>query len=498
MKTVLQAVARYWKKLDKPLLFAAMLCSALSVVLLYSIYINHTLSEIDDDDYIIQLVAVGIGVLSVLVLAAIDYHKIARLWFVYAPIALILVLLTFTSLGYRRAGADDQAWLQLGSVTLQPSEILKLAFILTFSLHLAKDEENMNRPLHMLLLILHGCMPIGLVFLQGIEMGGLQMKRDKLTFLIAELILIVLAAFFIHKIFQEDVAQKRVAVILQNSGDTRWEGVINGLKQSAKTNNLHLIICNTDDIVSAQDERELIEEQLENDVDAFILCPAPGADTKEMLDWLGEQKKPFVLLTEDVYTGEQPEASGYATVKPDNYQIGYTLGTQLITQDEDGLKGKRIGVIAGRSKTEASVNRIQGLKDALEKQDCEIAWEYNEESDTDICAVVDAQESVDYMVVMDTQALDTLGEHAENGVYKDAKIFGVGTSMKSIALLDAGQVQCLVIPDGYGIGYESVEEIEKELTRTFYTLKSHEKEVKVIYKEDLFSDEIERFLYSYE
>ena len=324
------------------------------------------------------------------------------------------------------------------------------------------------------------------------------MKRDKLTFLIAELILIVLAAFFIHKIFQEDVAQKRVAVILQNSGDTRWEGVINGLKQSAKTNNLHLIICNTDDIVSAQDERELIEEQLENDVDAFILCPAPGADTKEMLDWLGEQKKPFVLLTEDVYTGEQPEASGYATVKPDNYQIGYTLGTQLITQDEDGLKGKRIGVIAGRSKTEASVNRIQGLKDALEKQDCEIAWEYNEESDTDICAVVDAQESVDYMVVMDTQALDTLGEHVENGVYKDAKIFGVGTSMKSIALLDAGQVQCLVIPDGYGIGYESVEEIEKELTRTFYTLKSHEKEVKVIYKEDLFSDEIERFLYSYE
>ena len=324
------------------------------------------------------------------------------------------------------------------------------------------------------------------------------MKRDKLTFLIAELILIVLAAFFIHKIFQEDVAQKRVAVILQNSGDTRWEGVINGLKQSAKTNNLHLIICNTDDIVSAQDERELIEEQLENDVDAFILCPAPGTDTKDMLDWLGEQKKPFVLLTEDVYTGEQPEASGYATVKPDNYQIGYTLGTQLITQDEDGLKGKRIGVIAGRSKTEASVNRIQGLKDALEKQDCEIAWEYNEESDTDICAVVDAQESVDYMVVMDTQALDTLGEHAENGAYKDAKIFGVGTSMKSIALLDAGQVQCLVIPDGYGIGYESVEEIEKELTRTFYTLKSHEKEVKVIYKEDLFSDEIERFLYSYE
>lgn len=323
------------------------------------------------------------------------------------------------------------------------------------------------------------------------------MKRDKLTFLIAELILIVLAAFFIHKIFQEDVAQKRVAVILQNSGDTRWEGVINGLKQSAKNNNLHLIICNTDDIVSAQDERELIEEQLENDVDAFILCPAPGEDTKEMLDWLGEQK-PFVLITEDAYMSNPADTSRYATVKPDNYEIGYTLGTQLIRKDGAQLNGKKIGVIAGRAETEASVNRIQGLKDAISGYDCEIAWEYNDENDADICAVVDAKKAVDYMVVMDTGALDTLGEMSQNGEYNGAKIYGVGTSMKSISLLDGGHVQCLVIPDGYGIGYESVLEISHKLTKAFYSVKSHEKEVKVIYKEDLFSDEIERFLYSYE
>ena len=167
MKSILQAVARYWRKLDKPLLFSALLCSILSVLLLYSIYVNHVLAEIDDDDYIVQLIAVGIGVASVLILAAIDYHKIARFWFIYAPIALILVLLTFTPLGYQRSGADDQAWLQIDSITLQPAEILKLALILTFSLHLAKDEENMNRPFHMLLLILHGCLPMGLVVLQG-------------------------------------------------------------------------------------------------------------------------------------------------------------------------------------------------------------------------------------------------------------------------------------------------------------------------------------------
>lgn len=147
------------------------------------------------------------------------------------------------------------------------------------------------------------------------------MKKSKITFLIAELFLVVIAGFFIHQIFRENVPQKRVAVILSNSGDKRWDGLINGLKQSADVNDVHLIICNTDDIESAQDEKELIDEQLENDVDAFIICPAPGEDTSDMLGQLGDV--PFVLITQDAYS--EDGASGFVTIKPDNYKIGYTL-----------------------------------------------------------------------------------------------------------------------------------------------------------------------------
>lgn len=85
----------------------------------------------------------------------------------YAPAALFLVLLTFTGLGLQRAGADDRAWLNLGFTTIQPSELLKLAFIFTFSFHLSKDEANINRPLHLLLILIHAAVPIGLIVLQG-------------------------------------------------------------------------------------------------------------------------------------------------------------------------------------------------------------------------------------------------------------------------------------------------------------------------------------------
>lgn len=61
---------------------------------------------------------------------------------------------------------------------------------------------------------------------------------------------------------------------------------------------------------------------------------------------------------------------------------------------------------------------------------------------------MDSLEAVDYIAAMDTEALDTLGENAENGYYKGAEIYGVGTSMKSVALLDYNKIKCLVVPDG--------------------------------------------------
>ena len=52
--------------------------------------------------------------------------------------------------------------------------------------------------------------------------GGMHMKKNKITFFAMELILLVLALFFVWKIFIQNVPEKRVAVILPESGDQRW------------------------------------------------------------------------------------------------------------------------------------------------------------------------------------------------------------------------------------------------------------------------------------
>ena len=106
-----------------------------------------------------------------IVISKIDYELICRGWPFMAAVALGLMALTFTSLGRNVAYTDDTAWLTLPlgpyTTTFQPAELMKIVFIVTFAKHLTAVHDHINRPLTVLLLCLHGALPIGLVFLQG-------------------------------------------------------------------------------------------------------------------------------------------------------------------------------------------------------------------------------------------------------------------------------------------------------------------------------------------
>jgi len=165
MKSAFNELKNQHRHLDYGLLLAVIICSAVSSMLIYSIHANKVLESVGASYYRTQIISALMGLFAALIISLINYKKLARLWFLYVPVSVVLVLLTFTGLGYKRA--DDQAWLNLGFIQIQPSEVLKLAFILSFAYHLSRVEENMNKPVHMALLCLHGLVPIALVGGQG-------------------------------------------------------------------------------------------------------------------------------------------------------------------------------------------------------------------------------------------------------------------------------------------------------------------------------------------
>ena len=119
----------------------------------------------------VQIVCSVLGIVVAILMSMIDYEYLCAYWFVWAGVALLLMLLTYTPLGLNVAGTDDTAWLALkiGSfqLTFQPSELMKIAFIVTFSVHLTRVQDSIHRFKTLFFLCLHAMVPIGLIFLQG-------------------------------------------------------------------------------------------------------------------------------------------------------------------------------------------------------------------------------------------------------------------------------------------------------------------------------------------
>lgn len=172
-KRVFRCVLAYLKRLDKSLMLLTLVLCGLGILLLYSLSVNSetqtiTNATVDSGTVRTQLMAICVGLGVSLVLAGLDYRWFAKLWYIYIPLTVGLTLLTFTGLGASGlAGADDRAWIDLGFMTIQPAEFMKLAVILSLSYHCYKTREFFNNPLNILLVCIHGGIPALLVMLQG-------------------------------------------------------------------------------------------------------------------------------------------------------------------------------------------------------------------------------------------------------------------------------------------------------------------------------------------
>lgn len=167
----------YWVKdfikgTDKILLGLCMILSAVGTVMVYSATrVNLTEDQIISRDAKTMFLAVMMGICVSLVISYFDYEAVTRLWPIIAIICLGLMLSLFV-IGSSPEGRDDAiSWIKLGSFYFQPSELLKIGFIITFSVHLESVGSEINKLKNVILLGIHAMIAIGLVVLTG-DMGS--------------------------------------------------------------------------------------------------------------------------------------------------------------------------------------------------------------------------------------------------------------------------------------------------------------------------------------
>lgn len=154
----------YFRDTDKPLILfslAATLFGCLAVL-------SATMYTGSRRNFMVQFFAMIIGLVLAVFVSLYDYSGFKKTGKYIAAASLFLVLLTFF-IGIAPEGTDAKAWIEIPfiKITFQPAELLKVAFVITFSLHLAMLKQNLNKPLYLLTLLVHGGFPIALIHFQG-------------------------------------------------------------------------------------------------------------------------------------------------------------------------------------------------------------------------------------------------------------------------------------------------------------------------------------------
>ena len=146
---------------DWILFILTVVLAVFGIVMIYSA--TRTLQS--NTNVIVQSGAMVIGCALMLVTCFFDYEQLQNLVkpiYIFAVVILILVLVMGT--GENEWGA--KSWIRFGAIGIQPSEIAKVCFIVTFSYHLSKVHDDINKPLTIVGLLLHIGVLLGLIAMQ--------------------------------------------------------------------------------------------------------------------------------------------------------------------------------------------------------------------------------------------------------------------------------------------------------------------------------------------
>ena len=122
---------------------------------------------------IVQLLGIGIGVAAYVVITLIDLDIFAQHWkWLYAASAALFVLLIFFGEGDETTG--NNGWLRFAGIGIQPTEIIKLAFIVVMAKHLVylKTRRDLNSFVSIAQLAGHFILMFGVIIVTASDLGS--------------------------------------------------------------------------------------------------------------------------------------------------------------------------------------------------------------------------------------------------------------------------------------------------------------------------------------
>lgn len=321
------------------------------------------------------------------------------------------------------------------------------------------------------------------------------MKNGKKMFILIEIILAVMVIVLASAMLQEKGGKEvdKVSVIIPNSDDTQWSAFKYGLKMAAEDQGMEVFVASTGAALTVEEEKSAIESEIENGADAIIVQPVSGSGSEAMLKKI--QKKIPVMLIEaaDLKDGK---TSALPTTEPDQYAMGVTLAEEVLKDFDGKLEDKRLGIVSETFDSETAINRKRGLEDTLQDTGVKIRWCISNSSANEDGNSIMSQPKVDLVIALDDSSFIKAGECSSSNNLHGALVYGIGNSTEAVYYLDTGSAECLVVPDTFNVGYQSLTEIAEHLKHSFRKLRNQEISYNVLRRDTLFLKENQEIIFT--
>ena len=157
-------------RMDKTVFISSMIITLMSIITIFGARENFGTSK-----FVMQLAMTVVGLFAIILLVHIDYRifveRYAKLLF-FASVALLGITLIFGVTGANGTETSNKSWLTIikigsRSFMIQPSEFIKIAFIISFSKHLSMVKDKINKIKTLLPLAVHALAIVGLILVSG-------------------------------------------------------------------------------------------------------------------------------------------------------------------------------------------------------------------------------------------------------------------------------------------------------------------------------------------
>ncbi len=167
MRTFLNKAKVIFRETNKTLLCMCIALSVFGVILVHSATLSQLEGAVISRSVLAMVIATAAGIVAGFIISLFEHDFIVRFWPLAGLVCLTLMLSLFI-FGCSPSGRDDAiSWLKFGSFYFQPSELLKVGFTITFSVHLDNVKDELDKFINIVYLGLHAMLAIGLVILTG-------------------------------------------------------------------------------------------------------------------------------------------------------------------------------------------------------------------------------------------------------------------------------------------------------------------------------------------